>query len=65
MHIPLLGPLLFSSHERFISSVDILFFITPHIVEPGKNVLLPYDFLHGQDLIREGVTLQGEAEPLQ
>ena len=65
MHIPLLGPLLFSSHERVISSVDILFFITPHIVEPGKNVLLPFDFLHGEDLIREGVSLQVQTESLQ
>lgn len=54
MHIPLLG-WLFSSYETTYESVDILFFVTPHVVAPGKNLLVPYDFAHGQDLIEQGV----------
>lgn len=56
MHIPLLGNL-FSSREEVFESVDILFFLTPHLIPPGRNLLVPYDFEHGQDLVRNGVEL--------
>lgn len=58
MHIPLLGHL-FSSREEVFESVDVLFFLTPHLVPPGRNLLLPYDFQHGQELVRNGVELPG------
>lgn len=58
MHIPLLGRL-FSSQEEVYESVDVLFFLTPHLVPPGRNLLLPFDFEHGQDLVRNGVELPG------
>lgn len=48
-HIPLLGTL-FTSHEEQERAVDVLFFITPHILEPGQNVLLPFDFENHQAL---------------
>lgn len=54
MDIPLLGHL-FSSREEVHEGVDILFFVTPHIIPPGKNALLPYDFLHGNELAQQGV----------
>ncbi len=56
MHIPYLGRL-FSSHHEVIEAVDVLFFVTPHIVPPGQNVLLPYDFQHGKDLVQQGLAL--------
>jgi type II secretory pathway component GspD/PulD (secretin) len=56
MHIPLLGHL-FSSREEVYESVDILFFLTPHLVPPGRNLLLPYDFSRGQELISHGVEI--------
>lgn len=54
MHIPVLK-WFFSSKEQVLESVDILFFVTPHIVPPGQNVLLPYDFAHNRDLEGEGL----------
>ncbi len=54
MHLPLLG-YLFSSREEVFESVDILFFLTPHLIPPGRNMLVPYDFTHGADLVRQGV----------
>jgi len=54
MHIPVLGNL-FSSREEVFEGVDILFFVTPHIVPPGQNILLPHDFAHGVDLVSHGV----------
>jgi type II secretory pathway component GspD/PulD (secretin) len=41
--IPLVG-LLFRSQEDVILNRDVLFFITPHILKPGENFLLPFDF---------------------
>jgi len=41
--IPLVG-LLFRSQQDIERNLDVLFFITPHILEPGQNFLLPYDF---------------------
>jgi type II secretory pathway component GspD/PulD (secretin) len=58
MHIPILGHL-FSSREEVFESVDVLFFLTPHLVPPGRNLMLPYDFAHGEDLLRNGVELPG------
>ena len=55
MHIPFFGHF-FSSREDALKSVDVLFFITPHIVPPGRNIVLPYDFKHGFSLVQdEGV----------
>lgn len=56
MRVPFFGHF-FSSREEVEEGFDILFFVTPHIVPPGRNVLLPYDFLHGQDLIEQGLDL--------
>jgi type IV pilus assembly protein PilQ len=56
MHIPVLGHL-FSSREEVYESVDILFFLTPHLVPPGRNLLLPFDFSRGRDLVGHGVEL--------
>lgn len=42
-HIPLIKWFFFSRHE-VVRNVDILFFITPNILAPGENFLLPYDF---------------------
>lgn len=57
MHIPFFGHF-FSSREEVHEGVDVLFFVTPYIVPPGKNILLPYDFMHGQDLVEQGVMLR-------
>lgn len=56
MHIPLIKHL-FSSRREIFESVDILFFLTPHLVPPGRNLLVPYDFAHGRDLVQNGVEL--------
>jgi type II secretory pathway component GspD/PulD (secretin) len=56
MHIPLVG-YLFSSREEVYESVDILFFLTPHLVPPGRNMLLPFDFTRGEDLVSRGVEI--------
>ncbi len=58
MHIPILGRL-FSSSEEVFESVDVLFFLTPHLVPPGRNLMLPFDFAHGEDLLGHGVELPG------
>ncbi|NLX26853.1 MAG: type II and III secretion system protein [Lentisphaerae bacterium] len=42
-HIPLIK-WFFSSRHEVVRNVDILFFITPNILAPGENFLLPYDF---------------------
>ncbi|MBI1785784.1 hypothetical protein HYR69_11625 [Candidatus Sumerlaeota bacterium] len=55
--IPLLGRL-FSSREQVEEGVDIFFFITPHIVEPGQNVLVPYDFKNRAELVAQGVAFE-------
>lgn len=41
--IPGLG-LLFRSQQDIDRNMDVLFFITPYILPPGQNFLLPYDF---------------------
>lgn len=57
MDIPLMGAL-FSSRKEVASGVDILFFVTPHIIPPGQNMLVPFDFINGSDLLAEGVKTQ-------
>jgi type II secretory pathway component GspD/PulD (secretin) len=47
--IPLVG-LLFSSQSTVERNRDVLFFITPSILAPGENFLLPYDFKNQQAL---------------
>jgi len=47
--VPILGRIpvikwLFSSSNEVERNMDVLFFITPKILEPGENFLLPYDF---------------------
>lgn len=42
-HIPIIKWLFTSRHE-VVRNMDVLFFITPNILEPGENFLLPYDF---------------------
>lgn len=47
--VPILGsiPLIkyfFSSQHDIERHLDVLFFITPYIVAPGENILLPFDF---------------------
>jgi len=54
MKIPFFGHL-FSSREVVTENTDILFFVTAHIIPPGQNLLLPYDFLHDTDLVQHGV----------
>jgi type II secretory pathway component GspD/PulD (secretin) len=47
--IPLLG-LLFRSQMDIERNLDVLFFITPCILAPGENFLLPYDFKNQEAL---------------
>jgi len=47
--IPILG-YLFKSEKKVEENRDILFFITPYLLEPGTSPILPYDFLHGEYL---------------
>ena len=47
--VPILGYIpiikwLFTSRHEVERNMDVLFFITPNILEPGENFLLPYDF---------------------
>ncbi|HPK03948.1 MAG TPA: type II and III secretion system protein [Candidatus Sumerlaeota bacterium] len=53
--VPILGAIpglgwLFKSQEDRERIMDVLFFITPYILEPGENFLLPYDFKNHQAL---------------
>ncbi|MCL5270077.1 MAG: type II and III secretion system protein, partial [bacterium] len=53
--VPLLGDiwglgLLFRSQSDLERNMDVLFFITPYIVAPGENVLLPHDFKNKKGL---------------
>ena len=47
--IPILGAL-FRSRADLERNMDVLFFITPYILQPGQNFLLPYDFQNQQAL---------------
>ncbi|MFC1601592.1 type II secretion system protein GspD [Candidatus Sumerlaeota bacterium] len=47
--IPLLG-WLFKSQHKEIQNTDVLFFLTPYILPPGVNPILPFDFEHDQVL---------------
>lgn len=42
-HIPIID-WFFSSKQDKEANVDVLFFVTPHILSPGENFLLPFDF---------------------
>jgi type II secretory pathway component GspD/PulD (secretin) len=53
MKIPLFG-FLFGSTETFEERVDVLVFVTPHIVPPGQNLLVPYDFGRARELVERG-----------
>lgn len=69
--VPILGRIwglgwFFKSQEQQERVVDVLFFITPHILEPGQNPLLPYDFENQQALgINVGVPETAEAGALK
>ena len=47
--IPILG-YLFKSEKKVQEKKDVLFFITPYILEPSVSPILPYDFEHGEFL---------------
>jgi len=47
--IPLLG-WLFKSHHKEIRDIDVLFYVTPYILPPGTNPILPFDFEHREVL---------------
>ncbi len=47
--IPLLG-YLFKSEKKVQENKDVLFFITPYLLEPSASPILPYDFEHGRFL---------------
>ena len=47
--IPLLG-WMFKKEHKEIKDTDIYFYITPYIVPPGVNTILPMDFAHGEVL---------------
>lgn len=55
--IPVLG-LLFRSQSTVERNMDVLFFITPSILAPGGNFLLPFDFKNQRALGMEDVTAQ-------
>jgi type II secretory pathway component GspD/PulD (secretin) len=44
--IPILG-YLFKSEKKVQENKDVLFFITPYLLDPGASPILPYDFQHG------------------
>lgn len=54
MHIPLLGRL-FSGEQEVERGVDVLFFITPHIIPPGQNAVVPYDFKRASDIVHQSL----------
>ncbi len=47
--IPLLG-LAFRSQSDVEKQMDALFFITPYVITPGENIILPHDFKNKQML---------------
>jgi type II secretory pathway component GspD/PulD (secretin) len=62
--VPILGRIpiikwLFTSHREVVRNMDVLFFITPNILEPGENFLLPYDFENRQYLGAENPSFGG------
>ena len=53
--VPILGSIplikyLFMSQSDTERNMDVLFFITPHVLAPGQNFLLPYDFRNQEAL---------------
>jgi type II secretory pathway component GspD/PulD (secretin) len=49
--IPILG-LVFKNHRKVLEERDTLFFVTPYILEPDENPILPYDFINTETLIK-------------
>lgn len=47
--IPVLGEL-FKSHSYVDRNMDVLFFVTPYILRPGQNFLVPFDFENQEPL---------------
>lgn len=47
--IPYLG-YLFKHHKKVEENKDILFFLTPYLLNPSSSPILPYDFQHGKFL---------------
>lgn len=57
--IPILG-YLFKSEKKVQENKDILFFITPYLLNPGTNPILPYDFEHAEYLTIHDVNVSFE-----
>ncbi|MBN1901503.1 type II and III secretion system protein [Candidatus Sumerlaeota bacterium] len=57
--IPLLG-YLFKSERKVQENKDVLFFITPYILDPGVSPILPYDFQHGEFLEIKNIPVEYE-----
>jgi type IV pilus assembly protein PilQ len=57
--IPILG-YLFKSEKKVQENKDVLFFITPYLLDPGVSPILPYDFQHGQFLEIKNIPVQYE-----
>ncbi|NQU45391.1 hypothetical protein HQ520_19085, partial [bacterium] len=49
--IPFLG-WFFTFHEMKEETVDVLFLITPHVLPPGVNPVLPFDF-ENSEIVRQ------------
>ncbi len=60
--IPLFGRI-FSNETRQLRETEILFFITPYILKPGVNPILPYDFKNQADLFSEELQDAPEIDP--
>ncbi|MFW5870143.1 MAG: type II secretion system protein GspD [Candidatus Sumerlaeota bacterium] len=61
-NIPLIGRL-FSQESRQIRDTQIMFFITPYILVPGVNPILPYDFENRAEVLPEIRDLVPEVDP--
>lgn len=59
--IPVLGHL-FRSRQDLDRNVDVLFFITPYILRPGENFLVPFDF-RNQQALGIDIGVQSEEPP--
>lgn len=57
--IPILG-YLFKSEKKVQENKDVLFFITPYLLEAGASPLLPYDFQHGEYLQIKNIPVKFE-----
>lgn len=57
--IPILG-YLFKSEKKVQENKDVLFFITPYLLDPGASPILPYDFQHGEYLQIKNIPVKFE-----